>query len=141
MDSLDLHLQSYTKQICYQYFNVAEQDFLNKGIYVESGRVFLVKTKETNKLVNEWWSAMDTDYGLYDHSTTSVPELSSYIQSRHDQTILNFVLLKNNLLNLNNIIPERKFRNIFVPMRNRSGISRICANKQNCECNCCVNPD
>jgi hypothetical protein len=130
------HLKHYTKQICYNFFNVTEADFLSTKTYVESGRIFLIKTKATVKIINEWWDAMDNHYNLYDSTATAIPELLNFKDSRHDQMILQFILLKNNFLT-QKLLLSADAASVFVAARNKTGISIQCRGKDKCECQCC----
>lgn len=134
------HCDYYTKQICYDFFGVTKQQFLENGWYVEANRLFMIKNEQNTKLIDQWWDVMNNHYETYDESEP-VPNESTFKQSRGDQMILNFILFINHMLKKDIILwphPPEPFKSTFHAHRNRRGISLLCKNKSVCECGCCV---
>jgi hypothetical protein len=134
------HYTKYTKNICYKFFNIDQQTMITHNIYMAANRIIIKKTPIIMDLINEWYDTMSNNYIIFDDSKTST-ELSSFVQSRWDQMILNFILYKYELLNINNNannINIKFFRSVLKDSRNRSGISNICKNEQSCVCGCCI---
>ena len=100
---------------------------LNHGLYFQANRIFLTKNKACIAFVDEWWSVMTDNYFTFDSSTIQeFPEKPTFIQTRDDQTILNFVLLKHNMLNTSSMLPgvSKNAGKVFIAARNKTGESK-----------------
>jgi hypothetical protein len=110
---------------------------LNLGCYYETNRLFFAKNSLTSKIVNDWYEIMSNNYYLFDHSESKNKNPEGFIQSRHDQMILNFVFYKNNELNKSHVL-HNLISPFFRAYRSRGGKSRLCERFDTCVCDCCV---
>jgi hypothetical protein len=133
--NIETHCKHFTKQICYNFFNTTESKLISNGFYYEANRIFLLKNNLTKNIIDEWWSVLDSHYELYDNNKTDIPENNTFYETRGDQTIFNFILFKNNLLNAKT--QRRSQVNVkFEAWRNKTGQSKLCT--ETCSCGCCV---
>jgi hypothetical protein len=87
----------------------------------QSGFIFLEVNISTRFLINEWYNLASNDYHNIDDSPSIIPNISEYIEHRHDQSILSLLIKKYDIQHFS--IDQWKLRCIRYA-RNRTGISK-----------------
>lgn len=86
------HLEKkYSKGDLFKYFKLENnEDIKNSGMLV-GGVFFIVKNKNSEKLINEWYSICHTKRHLIDDSPTKYPNDLEFIAHRHDQSVFSLL--------------------------------------------------
>lgn len=112
---------TYTKKDLLDYFN------LNYNIlslpHVQAGAVFIKKCDLTIKLYTEFYNLCSiNNYHFLDDTPSITPNLSSFIEHRHDQSIFNMLIKKYNLYNNDlSASHDKDYNNCIWTIRNRTG--------------------
>ena len=90
---------TYTKMDLIKYFDM-ENDIDKLALpQMESGSIFIYKNDLTTKLMYEWYDVCFNNYHLIDDSPSVEPNFKEFIENRHDQSVFNLILKKNNIVN------------------------------------------
>lgn len=112
---------TYTKKDLLDYFNL-DYNLLNLS-HVQAGAVFIKKNDLTIKLYNEFYNlCCINNYHFLDDTPSITPNLSTFIEHRHDQSIFNMLIKKYNLYNNDlSASHDKDYNNCIWTIRNRTG--------------------
>jgi hypothetical protein len=85
----------YNKMDLLIYLNMNEEKYIYSEQHQASAICFL-KCKKTYNLVREWYD-IGCNYNLIDDSPSKIPNLTKFIEHRHDQSIFSLLTKKYNL--------------------------------------------
>lgn len=88
---------------------------------IQAGFIFLEVNKLTRFLINEWYNLASSDYHNIDDSPSIIPNISDFVDHRHDQSILSLLIKKYDIQHVS--INQWELRCIRYA-RNRTGISK-----------------
>lgn len=126
---MDLQEKKYTKMDLFHTLNSSKED-MNTG-QIESGIIILKKTDKNLAILDEIIELYEKDnYHLVDDTPSILPNDESFIEHRHDQSILSLIFKKYNCFT----IPDETFfhpdwnkgiNHPILALRNRSPYSRL----------------
>lgn len=103
--------KDYTKRDCFHFMNCDSEEYWNAH-QVEAGIVAFKNTQLSKKFVNEWLEFCKNKFIVSDLSNISgKPNFPSFIDHRHDQSILTNLCVKYNIPMSNSI---RKFAGVNI---------------------------
>jgi hypothetical protein len=103
--------KDYTKRDCFHFMNCDEEKYWN-AFQVEAGIVAFRNNNFTKNFVNEWLEFCKNKYIVSDLPNISEkPNFDSFIDHRHDQSILTNLCVKYNLPMSNSI---RKYVGVSI---------------------------
>lgn len=87
---------AYTKYDCFYFMNCLESKyFLSKQI--ETGLVAFVKNDKTLKIAKEWFAYSLNPFIISDYKSMMGDDDTSFVDHRHDQSILTLLAIKHNM--------------------------------------------
>lgn len=78
--------KNWTKGDVLDYYNVYDNKEFIEDIQLESGRIILIKNKETMDIINQWWDIAKNRPEFFDDSKSKLPNKEGFIEHRHDQS-------------------------------------------------------
>ena len=99
--------KQYTKMDLFKNMNLNNNEFLNSKQLLAS-IIFFRKCEKTIKLVEEWYEIC-CNYHLIDDSHSFLPNDSSFIEHRHDQSVFSLLAKKYGT----EILPDETYFNTF----------------------------
>jgi hypothetical protein len=111
--------KDWNKMDLVEKLNMKKDEFLNSPQRAAGSLLFLV-CADTRNMIDEWYR-LACDYHNIDDSPSTSPNLPSFIEHRHDQSIYSLLSKKYNLYSKYDI------RNAIHYIRNCSGTSKLSA--------------
>ena len=88
---LDLKDRLWIKGDLLDYFGVRNRADVIDTQSIGAGILFLRKTKATMEIIDQWLNVYNTSFSLVDDSPSLSPNLSEFIEHRHDQSIFSII--------------------------------------------------
>ena len=110
-------IKDWTKMDLLVYLNLEKDDIINKHMY-QGGTILLYVCEETRKFIKKWYKIC-CNYNLIDDSKSISPNLPSFKEHRHDQSVFSLLLRK---FKLNS---NKNLKSCIHISRNRSGKSKL----------------
>ena len=104
---LQHNIKNYTKMDLLDYLGMNNTETLNSKMLV-GGIIFFRKCENTIKLVNEWYK-ISCNYHLIDDTKSILTNDISFIEHRHDQSVLSLLIKKYGA----NILSDETYFNYF----------------------------
>ena len=110
---------SYTKKDVSSQFPLSDNSLSQNQ--VQAGYLILRKCPEILSLIEQWKIICESDYHNIDDTPSILPNHPSFIEHRHDQSILNLLLKQYGLINYLAEPADIRIENPIWYCRNRSG--------------------
>ena len=81
----------WTKGDVFDYFNCRNNKSITHSLQLASGHIFCRKSPVVQKFLEDWYQAWEDDFSLIDDSPSKTPNLSGFIENRHDQSIFSIL--------------------------------------------------
>jgi hypothetical protein len=91
---------NWTKGDVLDYFKVRNDKAITATSQIISGILFLKKSDKSMKLMQDWWNIANRNFQLLTDEASISPNLSGFIENRHDQSILSILCKINNVITL-----------------------------------------
>lgn len=117
---------THTKMDILKYFNMQNNKESLSSLQIQGCILLMEKCDIVLDLIINWYHIMSQNYNLIDDSPSIEKNFDEFVENRHDQSILNILLKKRNLINYDLKIPKKKRHKIYHPIfdaRNKTGIS------------------
>ena len=110
--------KGWTKMDLIKKLNMFYNRYLD-GYQYQTGAILFCVCAKTRNLVNDWYE-LSCDYHNIDDTPSITPNLSGFIEHRHDQSIFSLLIKKYDVYSR-----EYSLLNCINYARNRTGVSRI----------------
>lgn len=90
----DAHIHQnfkFIKADALDYFGVLNDDNFLRSPIIEAGHIIICKNNNSISLLKEWLDTAYHDFSLFDDSKSKIPNLSGFIEHRHDQAIFSIL--------------------------------------------------
>jgi len=115
---------NYTKMDLIKYFGMENNIGLLNCNHMQAGAVLLLKCDEIVNLYNEFYELGSSNYHYIDDSPSIEKNFKHFIEHRHDQSIFNLLVKKNNLINYCLEPQKNKYSEYpILAIRNKTGKS------------------
>jgi hypothetical protein len=81
----------WTKGDVLRYFDVLDRRDITHTPTIGAGIIFIKKNEFSEKFVNKWLKAVNTDFRLIDDSPSMGKNVSGFIENRHDQALFSIL--------------------------------------------------
>jgi len=88
---------TFTKQDTIEYFNMRDNPKLSED-HMQCTALMMIKCDKIVSLINEWYETGSSNYNLID-DTYSIKNDLRFLDHRHDQSIFNMIVKRDNLIN------------------------------------------
>lgn len=92
MDGLDE--EKYTNEKVFEYFNISKEDPIRKTGQIVGGILFLKKTENSTKIVDEYYNIAITNPSYFSDDYNNYNRTNVFVDHRHDQSILSILRKK-----------------------------------------------
>lgn len=90
----------WTKGDVLDYFKVRHNKSITHTGTIGAGILFINKTQAVQEMMGKWLETYKTDFSLLDDSPSQSPNLSGFIEHRHDQSIWSILCKQNHVFTL-----------------------------------------
>ena len=80
----------WTKGDLFAYFNLNPNDFVNLSQRAAT-LLFMINNERSREIINRWLGVFYEDFSLVDDSNSKIPNHSSFIENRHDQSVFSLL--------------------------------------------------
>ena len=113
---------NYTKMDLIKYFGMENNIELLKVKHMQAGALLILKCEKIINLFNEFYEIGSSNYHYIDDSSSIEQNFKDFKEHRHDQSIFNLLVKKNNLINYC-LEPNTYNEYPILPIRNKTGES------------------
>lgn len=89
--SIGVQERRWTKGDVFDYFCCRNNKAITETPQLASGHIFCKKSASTVQFMRDWYQAYLDNYSLIDDSESKSPNLSGFIENRHDQSIFSIL--------------------------------------------------
>ena len=89
---------NFTKMDTIKYFKMENHDKLSDD-HMQCTALMMIKCDKIINLINEWYETGSNNYHLIDDTPSIYSNNESFLDHRHDQSIFNMIVKRDNLLN------------------------------------------
>jgi hypothetical protein len=111
----------YCKMDLLHKLEMNNNPIISNTYQLQAGFIFLEVNILTRFLIYEWYNLASNDYHNIDDSPSIIPNISEFVEHRHDQSILSLLIKKYDIQHVS--INQWDLRCIRIA-RNRTGISK-----------------
>lgn len=120
-----LNAKNWNKMDFLNYFGLdKDEEFLNSP-QLQAGFICMKKSKKTIDIIKQWMDFFINHFDLVDDTPSKLPNLSTFIEHRHDQSVLTALMYLNNCVNFDKSYYKKGYEG-FPFLYNRSKLFLFC---------------
>jgi hypothetical protein len=94
----DLSDYKWCKADLFHFLGVHQDGLITHSPTIGAGIVFIRKCAESQKIIRDWLGVMAADFHLLDDTKSDKPNMSGFVEHRHDQSIFSILCKLNNVV-------------------------------------------